>query len=473
MSRMIFVNLPVRDLLASVDFFTRLGFEFNSSSATRRPPAWCSATSACVMLLVRPFFATFTRKHVADASTTEAILAVSAESREEVDALVDKAARARAGRRRYSRDDGLHVRPQLLRPRRPRLGGHVDGPVAAGLRFFTPATSAQHGRNLAGPRWTGPTVSARRPPCCGESVRRCPTVPVRWRCWPGTAASGASTSSGCRSSRGWRASPTSWCSGRPTTGASATWRALVEERRRHRGDRRTVHRARPGRRPDPVPPRAAPPAHDPSRCRSAGPAARRGRRPPARPGPHRRAGHAGRRRRGAAVALRRTTPFTATEHARAVAFAEVAAELVSRPLRRPPVDRGAGGARRAATSPAPGVRLASFDDTARTDADARRCSADSVYRRYAAPLARIDERFARRLLLAGGGALVATVGDEVVGVASVSTCEAGRRRGVDPRRGRLAAPGPRHPAALERRPAGPRARAPSRWCCAAAPTTRR
>jgi GNAT superfamily N-acetyltransferase len=52
-----------------------------------------------------------------------------------------------------------------------------------------------------------------------------------------------------------------------------------------------------------------------------------------------------------------------------------------------------------------------------------RCSSDSVYRRYAAPLARIDERFARRLLLAGNGALVAAVGDEVVGIASVSTCE--------------------------------------------------
>jgi GNAT superfamily N-acetyltransferase len=52
-----------------------------------------------------------------------------------------------------------------------------------------------------------------------------------------------------------------------------------------------------------------------------------------------------------------------------------------------------------------------------------RCSADTIYRRYATPLARIDDRFARRLLLAGGGALVAAVGTEVVGVASVSTCE--------------------------------------------------
>jgi len=52
-----------------------------------------------------------------------------------------------------------------------------------------------------------------------------------------------------------------------------------------------------------------------------------------------------------------------------------------------------------------------------------RALADSIYRRYAAPLTRIDDRFARRLLLAGNGALVAAVGDEVVGIASIGICE--------------------------------------------------
>ena len=91
MSRMIFVNLPVGDLRASVDFFTRLGFEFNQQFSDERATCMVLNDQACVMLLVRPFFATFTTKDVADASTTEAILAVSAESRDEVDALVDKA----------------------------------------------------------------------------------------------------------------------------------------------------------------------------------------------------------------------------------------------------------------------------------------------------------------------------------------------------------------------------------------------
>ena len=45
---------------------------------------------ACVMLLARPFFATFTTKRIA-ADTTEAIVALSAASRADVDTLVDTA----------------------------------------------------------------------------------------------------------------------------------------------------------------------------------------------------------------------------------------------------------------------------------------------------------------------------------------------------------------------------------------------
>ena len=120
------------------------------------------------------------------------------------------------------------------------------------------------------------------------------------------------------------------------------------------------------------------------------------------------------------VLLRRTAPFTVTEHARAVAFAEVAAELVSP---EPAVEEVAPAAPTPSTSPRPGVRLATFEDTKALVRMHGRCSADSIYRRYAAPLTRVDDRFARRLLLAGNGALVATVGDEVVGIASIGTCE--------------------------------------------------
>ncbi len=103
------------------------------------------------------------------------------------------------------------------------------------------------------------------------------------------------------------------------------------------------------------------------------------------------------------------------------AFAEIADVLLAH-LPEPSYD---GSAPSPDASSLPQVRMASFDDTLALMRMHQRCSADSVYRRYATPLTRIDERMARRLLLAGGGALVASVGDEVVGVVSIGTVEAG------------------------------------------------
>ena len=92
MSRMIFVNLPVQDLNRSVAFFRGLGFTFDERFTDGNATCMVVSDQACVMLLVRPFFATFTTKDVADAAaSTEAILALSARSREEVDTLVDRA----------------------------------------------------------------------------------------------------------------------------------------------------------------------------------------------------------------------------------------------------------------------------------------------------------------------------------------------------------------------------------------------
>ncbi len=90
--RVLFVNLPVRDLAASVEFFTRLGFAFDRRFTDDLASCLVLSDQAYVMLLARPFFAGFTTRPVADAfAQTEAILALSARSREEVDALVDRA----------------------------------------------------------------------------------------------------------------------------------------------------------------------------------------------------------------------------------------------------------------------------------------------------------------------------------------------------------------------------------------------
>jgi uncharacterized protein len=95
MSRMMFVNLPVKDLSKSVDFFTQLGFEFNPRFTDENATCMVVSEQAFVMLLVEDFFKTFTDKEIADpVTTTEAIFALSAETRQEVDELVDKAVAA-------------------------------------------------------------------------------------------------------------------------------------------------------------------------------------------------------------------------------------------------------------------------------------------------------------------------------------------------------------------------------------------
>ena len=97
MARKLFVNLPVKDLSKSVEFFTKLGFDFNPDFTDENATCIVLSEEAFGMLLVEDFFATFTNKKIADAvKNTEAILALSAESREEVDELADNALAAGA-----------------------------------------------------------------------------------------------------------------------------------------------------------------------------------------------------------------------------------------------------------------------------------------------------------------------------------------------------------------------------------------
>ena len=94
-SRKIFVNLAVEDLARSVDFFTKLGFSFDPRFTDEQATCMIVSDEAFVMLLVQDRFQDFTKKELVDPTThTEAILAVSAESREGVDEVADKALQA-------------------------------------------------------------------------------------------------------------------------------------------------------------------------------------------------------------------------------------------------------------------------------------------------------------------------------------------------------------------------------------------
>lgn len=92
MSREIFVNLPVRDLQKSMEFFTALGFTYNQQFTDDKAACMIISDKAYVMLLSEQFFRGFTKNELADTRThTEALFALSCESKAEVDQMVRKA----------------------------------------------------------------------------------------------------------------------------------------------------------------------------------------------------------------------------------------------------------------------------------------------------------------------------------------------------------------------------------------------
>lgn len=112
MATKIFVNLPVKNLDRTVQFFTRLGFKFNPQFTDENATCMIVGEDIFVMLLVEKFFKTFTPKEISDTHTsTEVIVALSADSREEVDKLVDTALSAGAKTTREPEvHDGMYGR---------------------------------------------------------------------------------------------------------------------------------------------------------------------------------------------------------------------------------------------------------------------------------------------------------------------------------------------------------------------------
>ena len=95
MATQIYVNLPIKNLTRSVEFFTRLGYKFNPQYTNEKAACMIVSDDIYVMLLTESFFKTFTQKPVCDATqSTEVILCLSCESREEVDDMVRKAVAA-------------------------------------------------------------------------------------------------------------------------------------------------------------------------------------------------------------------------------------------------------------------------------------------------------------------------------------------------------------------------------------------
>jgi predicted lactoylglutathione lyase len=108
MPRNLYVSLPVKDLERSVEFFAALGFSFNPKFTNENAASIIINDNTGVMLVVESFFSSLTKKSIIDARVgTEALLAISVDSREAVDAMVAKAIAAGGSAPGEAQDHGF------------------------------------------------------------------------------------------------------------------------------------------------------------------------------------------------------------------------------------------------------------------------------------------------------------------------------------------------------------------------------
>lgn len=103
----IYVNLPVKNLEKTREFWTKLGFSFNEQFSDDK--ALCLVLNEGLiysMLISHEFFSTFTNRAIADGSTTQVLVAIEVDSRELVDQIVKNALENGASRYKESADHG-------------------------------------------------------------------------------------------------------------------------------------------------------------------------------------------------------------------------------------------------------------------------------------------------------------------------------------------------------------------------------
>ena len=87
----IFLNLPIKNLKRSVDFFTGLGFTFNPQFTSEDSTCMIIGNNMYAMLCEEAKFQNFLAKPIADPATTEVLISLSCERKDEVNSLSEKA----------------------------------------------------------------------------------------------------------------------------------------------------------------------------------------------------------------------------------------------------------------------------------------------------------------------------------------------------------------------------------------------
>ena len=139
MSRMIFLNLPVQDLERSKAFYEAIGFRNEPKFSNDAAAMMVLSDTTSVMLLTHPFYATFTRKPIADANnSSQVLLCISCDSPAEVDRItgaagaaggkIDVADKQDMGGLMYGRSfedpDGHHWEPMWMDSAFAEQGAH-------------------------------------------------------------------------------------------------------------------------------------------------------------------------------------------------------------------------------------------------------------------------------------------------------------------------------------------------------------
>lgn len=109
MATSIFLNLPVKDLKKTKEFFLKLGYTFNQQFTDEKAASLVISENIYAMLITEPYFKTFIpNNEIADTGKAkEVLVALSADSRQQVDELADKAIAAGGKKFRDPEDHGF------------------------------------------------------------------------------------------------------------------------------------------------------------------------------------------------------------------------------------------------------------------------------------------------------------------------------------------------------------------------------
>lgn len=108
MGHKVFINLPVKDLDRSMGFFKSVGFDFNQQFTDKTAACMVISDEIYAMLLTHQKFGEFTKKTIVDAhSSTEVLVALSCDSKADVDQIADRALEAGGSMAREPKDHGF------------------------------------------------------------------------------------------------------------------------------------------------------------------------------------------------------------------------------------------------------------------------------------------------------------------------------------------------------------------------------